>query len=242
MLYYIDGYNLMFRILRVSDDLQAQREQIIHDLSIKIELLSIEAILVFDSQHQVGPGSCSHFKQLEIRFTEGGETADEYILKAVKRADNPQNITVITSDKKLAWLSRRRSAKTETVEEFITWLNKRYRNKLRHQKSPQNKAVEMQMAKLHEPPAKKEISPPTAPISTVAAEECFDFYLTQFEAASVLLEETPKKPSKKPVKGQKTKKNSQENDQNESFVATWFKVFERDLESDKDNDVDDFFK
>ena len=36
MHYFIDGYNLLFRILRAGDNLQKQREEIIQDLEIKI--------------------------------------------------------------------------------------------------------------------------------------------------------------------------------------------------------------
>lgn len=134
MHYYIDGYNLMFRVVRAGDDLQSQRIKIIKDLNAKVHLLQIEATIVFDAQYQLGETSRTHFKDLEIFFTAEGETADEYILRHIKGVSHPENCTVVTSDKRLAWAVRRRLAKTESVEEFLGWLNKRFFNKIRHLK------------------------------------------------------------------------------------------------------------
>ena len=45
----------------------------------------------------------SHYDELEILFTAEGETADEYIIDEIKNHPHPQQETVVTSDKKLAW-------------------------------------------------------------------------------------------------------------------------------------------
>lgn len=136
MHYYVDGYNLMFRLLNVSGDLSDEREYIIHDLSKKAEALDLKMTLVFDAQYQFGEGSRSHFRNLEIVFTQHGEIADEYILNALHETNHPQRETVVTSDKSLARLARNTGAKTEGIETFISWLNKRY------DKKPQKKEVE----------------------------------------------------------------------------------------------------
>lgn len=171
MHYLIDGYNLMFRVLKAGDDLQKQRERIIHDLNAKIQFLGLDATLVFDAQYQFGAAQRTHYKQVEILFTAEGETADDYILHELKSSQHPAGYTVVTSDKKLAWLSRRRLAHTEEVDEFLGWLNKRYKNKLRRLK-------EAREAPVPPKPAKKQ--PPVVPIPT-SPEECFNYYLQQFE-------------------------------------------------------------
>ena len=136
MHYYIDGYNLLFRILKGSDDIRKQREEITFDIEKKVNLLELDATLVFDSHYQEDDNTKSHFKSIEIIFTAKGETADEFILKELKESRNPSEHVVVTSDKKLATLCRLRLGKTESVDEFLSWIGKRYRNKLRRNKLP----------------------------------------------------------------------------------------------------------
>jgi hypothetical protein len=100
MRYLIDGYNLMFRFIKAGSDIQSQRESLIKDLNVKIETIHLDAILIFDAQYQMGEGSRSHIKDLEILFTTYGQTADEFILQKIKNDPTPNQITVVTSDKK----------------------------------------------------------------------------------------------------------------------------------------------
>src|ERR1700730_8668893 len=101
MHYFIDGYNLLFRLIPDShDDLQSHRERVIHDLNTKISLIKIEVSIIFDAAFQIGERTRSYYDALEILFTAEEETADEYILDEVKNASHPQTIVVVTSDKK----------------------------------------------------------------------------------------------------------------------------------------------
>lgn len=172
MLYIIDGYNLMFKVLRAGDDLQKQRITIIKDLNAKVQLLGIDALLVFDAQYKYGEAQRSHYNHLEIHFTAQGEIADDYILKHVKNSPQPGEIIVVTSDKKLSMLSRRRGAKAETVDEFLSLLNRRYRNKLKQLNEP---PAVLTTTPLEEP--KKELKPKLKD----TPEQCFEFYLDKFE-------------------------------------------------------------
>ncbi|SPJ31565.1 NYN domain-containing protein [Candidatus Protochlamydia amoebophila] len=131
MHYYIDGYNFLFRLVHAYENLQSSREQFILDLDKKISILKIDVSIVFDGTFQEGEGTRSHFNNVEILFTAQGETADEFILDALKYSSQPQQEIIITSDKKLAKLARNKQAQTESVENFIQWLNKAYKNKLK---------------------------------------------------------------------------------------------------------------
>jgi predicted RNA-binding protein with PIN domain len=179
MHYFIDGYNLMFRVMKAGKGLSSQREILISELNLKARLLNLDFTLVFDAHHRLGSVSRGHYDQLEILFTGEGETADEYILRELTRDMNPSQQTVVTSDKKLAWLSRRRQAHTETVEKFLEWLDKRYKNKWRRYRQAQKEAIEV--PKL----APKTTSPSgtssLAPKHTAKPEECFEYYLETFE-------------------------------------------------------------
>src|ERR1700722_8106526 len=132
MHYYIDGYNLLFRAAggaSTSRDFKSQRESMVHSLNVKIASLKLDVTIVFDSQYFEGEGSRSHYKHLEICFTPLGMTADEYILEQLKFCRSPQHEIVVTSDRDLAYKARNLSASTESVDEFLGWLNKRYKKK-----------------------------------------------------------------------------------------------------------------
>ncbi|NGX43245.1 MAG: hypothetical protein K940chlam7_01539 [Chlamydiae bacterium] len=180
MHYFIDGYNLMFRVLHVGDDLQSQREQIILDLNEKIQFLSLDVTIVFDAQYQYGGGSRSHLQYLEICFTDEGETADDYIISAIKASSNPRAEIVITSDKKLAWRARRHLAKTEAVDAFLAQLNKRYR-KIKQQKGELLKTQKTSFPRTKPIKREKPVEPVAEPSSEASPEQCFQYYLYQFE-------------------------------------------------------------
>lgn len=202
MHYYIDGYNLLFRIMPYDDSLKRQREQLIDDVGNKIVALNIDVTFVFDAQYQDGDTSRTYFKQCHIIFSSRGETADEAILAEIKAEQFPKQHVVVTSDKKLAWFARRCSAKTESVEEFISWLNKRYKNHLLRQKKGQI--------------LKPNFPPPPASIKTVAKpkpvlpspealpEQCVDYYL---ECFTKMLDSAPVKKKSQKTKSSKTKKS-----------------------------------
>jgi predicted RNA-binding protein with PIN domain len=127
MHYIVDGYNLIFRLLYSSSPLQEQRAKIIKDISEKAKLLKLNITIVFDSSFQTGESTRTHINDVEIIYTAQYESADDFIINLLKHKD--KNNTVITSDQRLAWRARRQNAHSETVEDFIRWLNKRYQNK-----------------------------------------------------------------------------------------------------------------
>jgi len=220
MLYLIDGYNLMFRVLGAGDVLKEQRERLIHDLKLKIERVAIKTMLVFDSQHRMGEESFTHMPALDILFTAEGQTADDFILDWIQKQKDPAHITVVTSDKRLSSSVRRRGAKTESTEEFMAWLTKRFRNKLR-KKAP--------------PPQPKPLIPKKKTLSS-QPEECFDYYLEMFEKS---YEAPPPKPAH--PKLSKRKKKPPKKTESVDDMERWLRVFEKGHQFDKDGfKIDDF--
>lgn len=176
MHYFIDGYNLLFRLLNHNENLQNQREAIIYDLSRKISLVKIDASIVFDAAFQIGDRTRTHYNELEILFTAEGETADEYIVSEIKNHPYPRQETVVTSDKKLAQRVRNRSARTKSVEEFIIWLNRAYQNKIRQIKKGKQKTIS--------PPLPSQLNSSSAflPEKNASLEAYNDYYAQIFEA------------------------------------------------------------
>jgi uncharacterized protein len=240
MHYFIDGYNMLFRLLHDNENLQSQRESIIYDLNKKISLIKLDVSVVFDSRFQIGGRSRSHYDNLEILFSAEGETADEYILDEIKNASQPQQETVVTSDKKLAWQVRGGLAHTESVEEFILWLNRSYKNKLRQIKKDKPPPLTSPATSPHLPSPPPSLFPkPQAPL-----EAYHDYYAHTFESAwqEIIKEEeqrlkqesissTPHK--RTPRKARRLNDPFQTTPSTEEQAATemerWLKVFEKRL-------------
>lgn len=231
MHYYIDGYNLLFYIKGFEGDLATARQELIEELNTKAKALDLHITLVFDSHYQPGESSRSHYAHLEILFSAHGETADDLILEDIKLERHPVKKTVVTSDKKLAWYARRCAAKTETVAHFLEWLEKRYKNKLRHQ------------GKQAAPPAPikkvESIRKPKNPSPLAKPEECADFYLEQFQKRFETVEQFTPKPKVKPVKADQPETHRPKLKQGKQKITAsdfdrWHKIFERDLHPQED--------
>lgn len=229
MHYLIDGYNLLFRTIYkdVSKGLAAQREQVILDLNEKASALEIDVTVIFDSAYRFGEFTRSHFKHLEIIYSGEGQSADDYILDAIKDCPKPFLETVVTSDKKLAEQVRRRSAKTESVEKFLEWVCRRYKNKRKPQKVKEKLAIPL-------PPKKTEKQ---IPPSQYSSDQCFDYYQRIFELeyeklASQTKNITPPASKLKRKQKQKQKQNqNQETTDGLSEMDRWLKLFEKKPEN-----------
>lgn len=243
MHYYIDGYNLIFRIYHSGSDLMERRQRFIAEINQKIEGLDVEVTLVFDSYYIPGERTRSHYHALEILFTAHNETADELILKAVKSKRNPREVTVVTSDKKLAWQVRSYAAKTESVESFLKWLESRYKRGFLAQEKVKEQKQCKENIKEKEKKTLKEIKEPTKkrkPKADILPEECFDFYLEQFEkrAEKLLSEDLEKKKERKKSKS-KTKIRSKPVkspvEKGISEEERWLRIFKERSTSDSNN-------
>lgn len=213
MHYFIDGYNLMFRLSMMKETLQAEREQFIADLYAKIQVARLDVTIVFDAQYSEGLGSRSHLDCLEICFTDEGETADDYIINELGSTPNPREEIVVTSDNNLAWRARRMHAKTEQVEEFMRWLDHRYRKK---KKDLPNDYVIKEPPKIQLP---EEVTPPQTQEELKASES---YYLKAFEKKFKELEPKRNLPYPK-------NKSSKPKEEIESDTERWQRLFETRL-------------
>jgi predicted RNA-binding protein with PIN domain len=257
MHYFIDGYNLLFRLLHGSGDLQSQREAIIYDLNKKISLIKLDVSIVFDAAFQIGERTRSHYEALEILFTAAGETADEYILDEIKNNPDPRQEIVVTSDKALAWRARSCAAHTESVEEFMFWLNRAYKNKIRQVKKEKHKresaaAPATQTLPIHRPspPGPRSFPHPSTPRSLIPPKDApleaySDYYMQVFESEwkEILQKEelrkkqmtassaTQKRPPRKPKLRRDPLATPPTTEATEEKAATemerWLKIFER---------------
>jgi len=179
------------------------------ELHQKIHLLSMKATIVFDAHHQPGLGRRSFLEALEVCYTDEGETADLYILKQLKALQNPKQVTVVTSDKKLAREARMLSAKSQTVEQFISFLAKQCEKKLpKREEALRNDPLPPLCIRSEEYASVEKIAFPGVEKS---AEESFEYYLQEFEKDYRKLQKFFKLSEKPPA---------------ESDMKRWRRIFE----------------
>ena len=241
MHYYIDGYNLLFRLLHGGKDLQTEREAVIRDLNQKVSLVNIDVTIVFDGTFQIGERTRSHFHHLEILFSGEGETADEYIIDEIKNHFHPHQETVVTSDKRLAMRVRNDSAQTETVEEFMNWLNRSYKNKIRQFKKEKSLPKPSPLS-----PEPQSVVSSSVPQKEAPLESLTDYYARIFETGwqeFLLKEEVKQKEapvSQSTKKGKKRTSNHSKRSNSDPFELPqtpeekgaseeerWLKIFEK---------------
>lgn len=233
MHYYIDGYNMLFRNTQSPQDLQAERELLLEDLNKKVTLLNLNVSIVFDATFQSGGRSRSHLDVLEILYTGEGETADEFILDMLSHTSTPHRKVIVTSDKILASHARHFSAKVESIEYFVQWLNRVYENRLKFPKK-----IKRVLPPL---PAKKP-SPPIVveQLPQKEFERESDYYQRVFETEyrEISEKEDREKAAKKSVKNTrqpKIRKDPFNEPQKISDAATeterWQKAFEKRLKN-----------
>ncbi len=129
MHYIIDAYNLLFFLTDKINPVEKTREDLIDSLTSDLENLKIKASLVFDSgtTHQAHFPHTHERSSVEIVFSPHGICADRFILEILDQSKNTKDITVVTSDQSLQKQCKQRFAKTQSIESFLKYLNKRHR-------------------------------------------------------------------------------------------------------------------
>lgn len=124
----IDGYNLIFAKEQVETSgpsLEQLRTKLINRLRDYNRPRNEYIILVFDGESgALYPERRKEDKNIEVIFSQAGQTADELILNIASTSDYPKAIEVVTSDRELVESVKRLKAKTCTSADFLDRLNK----------------------------------------------------------------------------------------------------------------------
>ena len=121
----IDAYNVM-RSTGFADDydlkvLKNQRVQFLSLLSEYANSSKNRIIAVFDGGGSGEIfGNSETYGPVEVRYSAGGETADDVIKKISADAQNPRDIVVITSDKEISYYVRNCGATVVSAAEFYS--------------------------------------------------------------------------------------------------------------------------
>jgi Protein of unknown function (DUF901). len=133
LLYLIDGYNLLFRIVRQDPiELATSRRALLETLDKLADELALDVTVVFDSawEEDLIP---THLGALRIIFAPRTMGADKLLLELIEDG-NPSSICLVTSDKPLTRLAKAQGASSMTIDEFRHVMFKRKRKKT-HTKS-----------------------------------------------------------------------------------------------------------
>jgi uncharacterized protein len=137
--YFIDGYNLLFRLLGDPRPLQKNRQHIIALINESISKLKLNVTVVFDGARKgESENTRGHFDAIEVVYTSKTLSADEYILEEVQSSSRPSQEMIVTSDRDLARRCKNLGAKTQSIEGFIAWIEK----KQKKSKAKKNESVQ----------------------------------------------------------------------------------------------------
>lgn len=145
MLYYIDGYNLIFCLTNSKHPLIHQRKSIALFLQKQFASLNLEGILVFDgSERGFGGSSRAYASPLQIVYSPKGQTADEYILEKLEGRKKNSLSTVVSNDRSLCSHARSLGARTQSNEAFIEYLEKKKARKRKKVPDPKDSPREIE--------------------------------------------------------------------------------------------------
>jgi hypothetical protein len=131
MHYLIDGYNLLFRVLKKTRDLERSRQALIEELNEAVVALNAPVTLVFDgAKDSLPPTLRRHFKAIELVYTTSGQSADTYILEEVELARNPKALTVVSNDRELQTKCRNVGTEQLSIDAFLHFLLRKKNKKL----------------------------------------------------------------------------------------------------------------
>jgi predicted RNA-binding protein with PIN domain len=143
MIYFIDGYNLLFRLFHSEKKLEIQRNLAIEFLQEKVSFLNLNIYLIFDGyQKKQELPTRDYYKHLKVIYTPKDQTADDYILEQIFLSKTPSQITVVTSDNTLKKKAKQMHAHTFSIESFIAWLYEKEKKRKKNKNEEKNNFID----------------------------------------------------------------------------------------------------
>lgn len=125
MAYIVDGNNVMGQIPGWHRDKSKSRRQLLEKLAAFASVERARVTVVFDggADNEVPEGSAFH--GVKVLYAERGSDADSRIESLVKRSLDPRGLTIVTSDRHLAFLVRPSGAAVIRSGEFRSRMERR---------------------------------------------------------------------------------------------------------------------
>src|SRR3989339_1253050 len=126
MHYWIDGYNLLFRLPKSKGSFEEKRRILILQINEQVKNLSLSATIVFDaSDPSQNYDTRSHYDSLEIIYTHPKKSADDSILEAVELSKQRSRHCVVSSDKGLLLKAKALGSEILSLSDFLLFLQKK---------------------------------------------------------------------------------------------------------------------
>ncbi|MDN3505568.1 MAG: NYN domain-containing protein [Rhabdochlamydiaceae bacterium] len=129
--YWIDGYNLLFKIKSHMHSLHQSREELLNELKLHLIKSQMKATIIFDSAEE-NSGDFPSKKSLhpiEVIFSPAGMTADDYILEMLRTTISAKNTVIVTNDSHLAFSCRNSLARSYSIDDFLKLVFKEERKR-----------------------------------------------------------------------------------------------------------------
>jgi predicted RNA-binding protein with PIN domain len=123
--YVVDGYNLLFHLGLVdrrtgATALEQARRRLVEQVRDTIGQGNPAITVVFDSaRNRRTMPAPREYLGIEIRFAGGGQLADDVIETLIAQCARPQQLVVISNDRRVQDAARRRGARAWTCDEFL---------------------------------------------------------------------------------------------------------------------------
>lgn len=132
----IDGYNAIMRRKLLPKNsgekgLEQARDRLLLELSAFRSAKNIRILVIFDGRDEAQPHNTGkRYAGVVCRFSRFPQTADDLIKEVIDHHDNRRQLTLITSDLRLAGVARAQGVNHLTVEEFYRRLGDRERESM----------------------------------------------------------------------------------------------------------------
>ena len=212
MLYLIDGHNLIGKMPDIDLADPDDEEKLVHRLqSWAAGDRKRQVHVVFDSGEFGGISPQLSGLRVKVQYARLGRTADDELIRQLKRLNNPQEYTLITSDREILDVARKRRVGYVLSEEFVTLMTLDAAERL----APAEVHPDIE----HDPGERPEID-----VSTAEVEE----WLQVFDKPIPSTRQPPPAPSS-PAKQAKRPRSPQEMKADgrlsEEDLETWLAVF-----------------
>ena len=118
MAYIVDGNNVMGQTPGWHRDKPGARRRLLEQLASFARVKKRRITVVFDGAPDGEFPEGSAYRGVKILYAERGSNADARIVNLVEASANPRGLTVVTSDRQLAFLVRSRGAAVLRSGEF----------------------------------------------------------------------------------------------------------------------------
>ena len=124
MAYIIDGNNVMGQSVGWHRDKPGARRALLLKVAVFARIKRTRVTVVFDGAPDPAAPEGSAVRGVKVLYAERGSDADSRIVKLVEGSPNPRGLTIVTSDRHLAFLVRARGARVIRSGEFRKLLDK----------------------------------------------------------------------------------------------------------------------